>query len=60
MTFATAYGLWKLIWKFGRLAAFTWRHCCRRPLNLYERYAEKDSFVVVTGGSDGIGLEICH
>ena len=27
---------------------------------MYARYAKKDSWVVVTGGSDGIGLEICH
>jgi len=27
---------------------------------MYTRYGGKDSWVVVTGGSDGIGLEICH
>jgi len=27
---------------------------------MYERYGQKDSWVIVTGGSDGIGLEICH
>jgi short-subunit dehydrogenase len=27
---------------------------------VYDKYADKDSYVVVTGGSDGIGLEICH
>ena len=27
--------------------------------NCYKNYAQKDSYVVVTGGSDGIGLEIC-
>ena len=25
-----------------------------------KRYGQNDSYVVVTGGSDGIGLEICH
>jgi len=27
---------------------------------VFDKYADKDSYVVVTGGSDGIGLEICH
>ena len=27
---------------------------------MYQRYGSKDSWVIVTGGSDGIGLEICH
>lgn len=38
------------------------RHMFRSAGNQYNRYAKegKDSWVVVTGGSDGIGLEICH
>lgn len=32
-------------------------HC---PQDSYRKYAKKDSWVVVTGGSDGIGLEICY
>lgn len=27
---------------------------------MYSRYGGKDSWVIVTGGSDGIGLEICQ
>ncbi len=27
---------------------------------MYLRYGGKDSWVIVTGGSDGIGLEICQ
>jgi len=26
---------------------------------MYKRYAKEDSWVIVTGGSDGIGFEIC-
>lgn len=36
------------------------RHLFTRSQNLLSRYGDKDSFVVVTGGSDGIGLEICY
>ena len=36
------------------------RHIFRRTQNIYEVYGQQDSWVVVTGGSDGIGLEICE
>ena len=36
------------------------RHIFRRTWNIYEVYGQQDSWVVVTGGSDGIGLEICE
>ena len=38
------------------------RHLLRCDQNLYAKYAAegKSSYAVVTGGSDGIGLEICH
>jgi 17beta-estradiol 17-dehydrogenase / very-long-chain 3-oxoacyl-CoA reductase len=37
------------------------RHCLRSPYNHYKRYAkDANSYVVVTGGSDGIGFEICN
>lgn len=32
----------------------------RQEYNFLERYGTTDSWVVVTGGSDGIGLEICE
>lgn len=35
-------------------------HYLRREPNQKEKYGKEDSWVVVTGGSDGIGLEICH
>ena len=43
---------------------FFWRHTIR-PLftrSLYSRYADpaSNSWALVTGGSDGIGLEMCH
>jgi len=62
VTFCAVIGAYRL----GRAAwvvadAFN-RHVLRKPHDLYERYAiaGKDSWVVVTGGSDGIGLELCH
>ena len=38
---------------------FMYRHFLRPTKDIYSRYAGKESYVVVTGGSDGIGLEIC-
>ena len=44
--------------------AFVNRHLFRGTFNMYDRYSiyseRKKSWAVVTGGSDGIGLEICH
>ena len=59
MTAAALYASWKLAWKLIRLCSFAKRHC-RRPLDFKERYGGEDLYVVVTGGSDGVGLEICH
>ena len=36
------------------------RHFCHCGPNLSKRYNKGDSWALVTGGSDGIGLEICH
>jgi hypothetical protein len=36
------------------------RHLLRRTDDFKQKYGGKDSYVVVTGGSDGIGLEICR
>ena len=36
------------------------RHMIRSTSNHFERYASgNESYAVITGGSDGIGLEIC-
>ena len=56
-----AYGAWTLL--TGILLpwlSYFKRHFLRRRYNFYQRYAKKDSWVVVTGGSDGVGLEICE
>jgi len=46
--------------KFIRVAlSFLNRHLIRRPYDHQKRYGGKDSWVVVTGGSDGIGLAYC-
>ena len=63
---ATALGVFAL---FGaveilKLTSYTLslikRHVFRKTYNMFERYGQLDSWVVVTGGSDGIGLEICE
>ena len=60
MSFATCYGLFKLSKRVYQLSNFFYRHMIRPQKDLYQRYAGKDSYAVITGGSDGIGLEICH
>ena len=50
-----------LIWILSPL--FTcFRQCCRCRQNLLKKYGKEDgsAYAVVTGGSDGIGLELCH
>ena len=44
---------------FGVMGSFK-RHFLRGTYNMYDRYGRKGAWVVVTGGSDGIGLEVCH
>lgn len=38
------------------------KHCCRYRQRLNDKYGRKDNsaYAVVTGGSDGIGLELCN
>ena len=43
---------WLMAWTFVR-------HCLRCQQSL-DKYKGTDSWVLVTGGSDGIGLAICH
>ena len=35
------------------------RQFLRSSPKFFARYGKEDSWIVVTGGSDGIGLEIC-
>ena len=66
MLFAAAIGSCRILsWCCGLLSCF-WRHTFRKwiqsPTRLYDRYGSKQqrSWAVVTGGSDGIGLAMCH
>ena len=34
------------------------RPCCTR--SMFQRYGSKDAWALVTGGTDGIGLEMCQ
>jgi hypothetical protein len=42
------------------MLGFVNRQFLRSTYDLMNRYGKQDSWVVVTGGSDGIGLEICE
>lgn len=55
-----AYGAVSVLSKSWAFVNFVKRHTCRRPHNMMARYGRPGSYVVVTGGSDGIGLEISH
>lgn len=66
--FAAAFGTCALLGAYkiasstlGLMGTFS-RHVLRSPYNHHQRYSKPgaDSWAVVTGGSDGIGLEICH
>ena len=41
------------------LVTFIHRHLFRTTYNMFNRYGGPNAWAVVTGGSDGIGLEIC-
>ena len=50
----------------GALQVIVWIYnilfyCCRFRQNLWAKYGgRKEAYAVVTGGSDGIGLELCN
>ena len=60
-TLAATYGTYRLVKYLYRFSQFVWRHTLRQPHDLMARYGSKTkkSWVVVTGGSDGFGYEIC-
>ena len=60
MLCTTLYVLYKILRALLSLCNFSYRHCCRSGHDLRKRYGQEDSYVVVTGGTEGIGLEICH
>mmetsp|Transcript_10725 Transcript_10725/g.13389 ORF Transcript_10725/g.13389 Transcript_10725/m.13389 type:complete len:135 (-) Transcript_10725:641-1045(-) len=62
VTAAAAYGLFSAAKFTTRVLSFLWRHTMRRQLDLYAKYGSKTkkSWAVVTGGSDGYGLDMCH
>ena len=57
-------GFFRFLMLVYRVLCFTLRHCCRCRSNLLKKYSEKgnpkSTWAVVTGGSDGIGLEFCR
>lgn len=66
LSIATFIGLWE-IFKFTlSWLWYLWKCLARGRQDLYRKYAKaradstKPSFAVVTGGSDGIGLGMCH
>jgi FlaA1/EpsC-like NDP-sugar epimerase len=53
-------GAFKVLSSTLSFASFLKRHLLRGTYDFKQRYGKPDSWVVVTGGSDGIGLEICY
>jgi hypothetical protein len=53
-----ALGCWELIKVAYSTTSFLFRHL-RPGYDLFRRYGGRGAWVLVTGGSDGIGLEMC-
>ena len=53
-------GSLKLLIFFADLLAFLNRHFCRKRMNHLARYGGKGTWAMVTGATDGIGLEFCR
>jgi len=58
------YGCYCVLHKVWRFMKILWQHllrgCCKSKTHMYEKYGRAGSWALVTGGSDGIGLEMCH
>ena len=58
------YGCYCILCKVWRFFKVIWQHmirgCCKSKNHVMEKYGDKGSWALVTGGSDGIGLEMCH
>lgn len=61
-TIAAFYGFFRIAKLGFKFCKFLWRHLLRPKRNLYAKFGStsKKSWAVVTGGSDGYGLDICH
>ena len=57
-------GMGFLIWKAIELVSFIYRHFVKSLFEpsdkIFATYGKKDSWAVITGGSDGIGLGMAH
>jgi hypothetical protein len=64
MASATAYGMYrftKMAWGAGYLVRkHMFRGIIQSRTRMLDTYGQKDSWAVVTGGSDGIGLAMCN
>ena len=59
---ACVVGAWKVFWWILTPILICFRHCCRCRQNLKAKYGRENSenaYAIVTGGSDGIGFELC-
>eukprot|EP00352_Strombidinopsis_acuminata_P005378 CAMPEP_0176354302 /NCGR_PEP_ID=MMETSP0126-20121128/12452_1 /TAXON_ID=141414 ORGANISM="Strombidinopsis acuminatum, Strain SPMC142" /NCGR_SAMPLE_ID=MMETSP0126 /ASSEMBLY_ACC=CAM_ASM_000229 /LENGTH=128 /DNA_ID=CAMNT_0017706403 /DNA_START=8 /DNA_END=394 /DNA_ORIENTATION=- len=58
----TLYGLIKFIAGILKSIAFYIRYKCRRKRNLFRRYGERgeETWVVITGATSPVGLELCR
>ena len=63
LVYFTAFiGAWKMFWCILTPFLTCARNKCVCPQDLRRKYGRRDnaSYAVVTGGSDGIGLELCN
>lgn len=52
----------KMIMKFFKtvIVQHMFRGCCKSKTHVFDKYGRSGSWALVTGGSDGAGLEMCH
>lgn len=60
--FISYIGLIQIVWLLKAFALFVMRHTQSSDHSNLAKYkrAEGNTWAVVTGGSDGIGLQLCH
>ena len=58
------YGCYCFLCKVFRFLGVIWVHmfrpCCTSKTKMFDKYGGAGSWALVTGGSDGIGLEMCR
>ena len=53
-------GTFRLLMSMSSFLSFLNRQCLRKRMDHFMRYGGKGTWALVTGASDGIGLEFCR